>query len=120
MQENTRYENLKNFALEFIDFLAAHKTDGMLFSEHRKHVGAEQKLYGQHVDDHYDHHVDPDDMGGFPTLNLTGMVKRDGFEQIKAIDDTSYRGDGDERVIVSIAVDRDKVLDLLQKYNLNG
>lgn len=120
MQENTRDENLKSFALEFIDFLAAHKTDGMLFSEHRKHVGEEQQLYGQHIADHYDHHVDPDDMGGFPTLNLTGLVKRDGFEYTKAIDDTSYRGDGDERLIVSFAVDRDKVIDLLQKYNLNG
>ena len=48
------------------------------------------------------------------------MVKRDGFEQIKAIDDTSYRGDGDERVIVSFAVDRDKVIDLLQKQSQRG
>lgn len=28
MQQNTMDENLKSFALEFIDFLVAHKTDG--------------------------------------------------------------------------------------------
>ena len=65
--KQARNKKLKNFALEFIDFLAEHKTDDMLFSDHRKHVGEEQKLYGQHVADHYDQHVDPDNMGGFPT-----------------------------------------------------
>lgn len=37
--DNSRYVNMKNFALDFIDFLAEHKDDGYLFSDHRRHVG---------------------------------------------------------------------------------
>lgn len=120
--DNSRYVNMKNFALDFIDFLAEHKDDGYLFSNHRRHVGETIEMYGQPVLYNYEEGVYDPNKGGFPTFNILSIYTKDfsdcGYETYNPIDAPGSK-EKDERVVVSFAVDRDKLTDLLEKHNLN-